>query len=301
MTAAWRRIREMFRGTFTALVTPFRADGTLDEEGVVRLLERQLQSGVQGIVLCGTTGEEASLTLGERKRVVEIVQKRTEGHIYTVASASDNITERAVKLAREMDWLGVDAILSVVPYFIRPNQAGIVEHFRRIADAVQTPLILSNAPGRAGAGLEADTVALLAEHENIRGIDESSGDFDFLSNILAATDEEFGVFAGEDTLTLPMIALGADGAFSLVSNEVPEKMSALVDAALEGRIADAHDLHYELFDLMTINYVDSNPIPVKAALAMLGLIEENYRLPLLPIDDEKREQIKEVLLALDII
>ncbi len=221
----------MFRGTFTALVTPFRADGTLDEEGVVRLLERQLQSGVQGIVLCGTTGEEASLTLGERKRVVEIVQKRTEGHIYTVASASDNITAR----------------------------------------------------------------------ENIRGIDESSGDFDFLSNILAATDEEFGVFAGEDTLTLPMIALGADGAFSLVSNEVPEKMSALVDAALEGRIADAHDLHYELFDLMTINYVDSNPIPVKAALAMLGLIEENYRLPLLPIDDEKREQIKEVLLALDII
>ncbi len=181
----------MFRGTFTALVTPFRADGTLDEDGVVRLLERQLKSGVQGLVLCGTTGEEASLTLGERKRLVEIVQKRAEGHIFIVASASDNITERAVKLAQEMDWLGVDAIMSVVPYFIRPNQAGILEHFRRIADAVQTPLIVSNAPARAGTGLEADTVALLAEHGNIRGIDESSGDLDFLSNILAATDVRY--------------------------------------------------------------------------------------------------------------
>ncbi|TDI35802.1 MAG: 4-hydroxy-tetrahydrodipicolinate synthase [Acidobacteria bacterium] len=291
----------MFRGTFTALVTPFRADGTLDEDGVIRLLEHQLKSGVQGVVLCGTTGEEASLSLDERKRLVEIVQKRAEGHIYTVVSASDNITERAVQLAREMDWLGVDAILSVVPYFIRPNQAGIVEHFRRIADAVQTPLIVSNAPARAGTGLEADTVSLLAEHENIRGIDESSGDLDFLSNILAATDEELGIFAGEDTLTLPMIALGADGAFSLVSNEVPDKMSALVNAALDGRFADARDLHYELFDLMTINYVDRNPIPVKAALAMMGLTEENYRLPLLSIDDVKREQIKKALVELDLI
>ncbi len=291
----------MFRGTFTALLTPFRADGTLDADGVVRLLERQLKSGVQGIVLCGTTGEEASLTLDERKRLVEIVQKRAEGHVYTVASASDNITERAVKLAQEMDWLGVDAIMSVVPYFIRPNQAGILEHFRRIADAVQTPLIVSNAPARAGTGLEADTVALLAEHDNIRAIDESSGDLDFLSNILAATDEDFGVFAGEDSLTLPMIALGADGAFSLVSNEVPGKMSALVDAALEGRLAEARDLHYELFELMTINYVDSNPIPVKAALAMMGLIEDNYRLPLLSIDDAKREQIKKALVELHVI
>ena len=166
---------------------------------------------------------------------------------------------------------------------------------------MQTPLLLSNAPARAGTGLEADTVSLLAEHENIRGIDESSGDLDFLSNILAATDEEFGIFAGEDTLTLPMIALGADGAFSLVSNEVPDKMSTLVNAALDGRFADARDLHYELFDLMTINYVDRNPIPVKAALAMMGLIEDNYRLPLLSIDDVKREQIKKTLVALDLI
>ena len=229
------------------------------------------------------------------------MQKRAEGHIYTVASASDNITERTIKLAREMDWLGVDAIMSVVPYFIRPNQAGIVEHFRGIADAVQTPLILSNAPGRAGEGLEADTVALLAEHDNIRGIDESSGDLEFLSNILAATDEDFAIFAGEDTLTLPMIALGADGAFSLISNEVPDKMSALVDAALEGRLTEARDLHYELIDLMTINYVDRNPIPVKAALAMMGLIEDHYRPPLLAIDSAKREQIKKALVELDVI
>ena len=291
----------MFRGTFTALVTPFRSDGALDEDALVRLVERQLESGIDGLVFFGTTGEEASLTLDERRRTIELVQKRAEGHMFLIAGAFDNVTERAVTLAREMDWLGVDAILSVVPYYTRPNQAGIIEHFRRIADAVESPVILSNAPGRVATGLEAETVATLSEHDNIRGLDESSGDLDFVSRVLAATDEDFGVFSGEDTLTLPMIALGADGAFSLVSNQVPEKMGKLVAASLEGNVIEARELHYELFDLMLVNYVETNPIPVKAALAMMGLIEEHYRLPLVPLDDDKRDTVRNVLTELDLL
>ena len=291
----------MFRGTFTALVTPFRSDGTLDEDALVRLVERQIESGIDGLVFFGTTGEEASLTLDERRRTIELVQKRAEGHMFVVAGAFDNVTARAVTLAREMDWLGVDAILSVVPYYTRPNQAGIIEHFRRIADAVDSPVILSNAPGRVATGLEAESVAILSEHDNIRGLDESSGDLDFLSRVLAATDEDFGVFSGEDTLTLPMLTLGADGAFSLVSNQVPEKMGKLVAASLEGNVIEARELHYELFDLMRVNYIDTNPIPVKAALAMMGLIEEHYRLPLVPLDDDKREAVSKALAELDLI
>ena len=291
----------MFRGTFTALVTPFRSDGALDEDALVRLVERQLESGIDGLVFFGTTGEEASLTLDERRRTIELVQKRAEGHMFLIAGAFDNVTERAVTLAREMDWLGVDAILSVVPYYTRPNQAGIIEHFRRIADAVDSPVILSNAPGRVATGLEAESVAILSEHDNIRGLDESSGDLDFVSRVLAATDEDFGVFSGEDTLTLPMIALGADGAFSLVSNQVPEKMGKLVAASLEGNVIEARELHYELFDLMLVNYVETNPIPVKAALAMMGLIEEHYRLPLVPLDDDKRDTVRNVLTELDLL
>ena len=211
------------------------------------------------------------------------------------------MTERAVTLAREMDWLGVDAILSVVPYYTRPNQAGIIEHFRRIADAVDTPVILSNAPGRVATGLDAESVAILSAHHNIRGLDESSGDLDFVSRVLALTDEDFGVFSGEDTLALPMIALGADGAFSLVSNEVPEKMGKLVEASLEGNVIEARELHYQLFDLMQVNYIDTNPMPVKAALAMMGLIEEHYRLPLVPLDDDGREAVRRALAGLDLL
>ncbi len=291
----------MFRGTFTALVTPFRSDGALDEDALARLVERQLESGIDGLVFFGTTGEEASLTLDERRRTIELVQKKAEGHLIVVAGAFDNVTERAVALAREMDWLGVDAILSVVPYYTRPNQAGIIEHFRRIADAVDSPLILSNAPGRAATGLDAESVAILSEHQNIRGLDESSGDLDFLSRVLAETDEDFGVFSGEDTLTLPMIALGADGAFSLVSNEAPEKMRKLVEASLEGNVIEARELHYQLFDLMQVNYVDTNPMPVKAALAMMGLIEEHYRLPMVPLDDDGREAVRKALAELDLL
>ena len=291
----------MFRGTFTALVTPFQSDGTLDEAALVRLVERQIEAGIDGLVFFGTTGEEASLTLDERRRTIELVQERAEGHIFVVAGAFDNVTERAVTLAREMDWLGVDAILSVVPYYTRPNQAGIIEHFRRIADAVESPVILSNAPGRVATGLEAESVAILSEHDNIRGLDESSGDLDFLSRVLAATDEDFGVFSGEDTLTLPMLTLGADGAFSLVSNQVPEKMGKLVAASLEGNVIEARELHYELFDLMRVNYIDTNPIPVKAALAMMGLIEEHYRLPLVPLTDDGREAVRKALAELDLL
>lgn len=291
----------MFRGTFTALVTPFRGDGSLDEEALVRLVERQLDSGIDGLVLFGTTGEEAALTLEERRRTVELVQKRAEGHVFVVAGAFHHVTERAVSLAQEMDWLGVDAILSVVPYYTRPNQQGIIEHFRRIADAVDSPVILSNAPGRAAVGLEAETVATLAEHGNIRGLDESSGDLDFLSRVLAAVDEDFGVFSGEDTLTLPMIVLGAHGAFSLVANEAPAKMRELVEASIHGRLDEARKRHYELFDLMMANYVDTNPIPVKAALTMMGLIEESYRLPLVPLADDRRTVLRQALVALDLI
>ncbi len=291
----------MFRGTFTALVTPFRGDGSLDEDALVRLVELQLESGIDGLVFFGTTGEEASLTMNERRRIIELVQKRAEGHLYVVAGAFHNVTEHAVSLAREMDWLGVDAILSVVPYYTRPNQAGIIEHFRRVADAVDCPVILSNAPGRVATALEADSVAILAEHPNIRGLDESSGDLDFVSSVIAVTDEDFGVFSGEDTLTLPMIALGADGAFSLVSNEAPEKTGKLVEASLEGNLTEARELHYELFELMRVNYIDTNPIPVKAALTMMGLIEDNYRLPLLPLASDQREVMRGMLAELDLL
>jgi 4-hydroxy-tetrahydrodipicolinate synthase len=291
----------MFRGTFTALVTPFGSDGSVDEAGLVRLVERQLSAGIDGLVLFGSTGEEASLSLDERRRIIELVQKHAQGHIFVIAGAFDNDTERAATLAREVDWLGVDAILSVVPYYTRPTQEGIIAHFRRVADAVDSPVLLSNVPGRVATALAPESIAILAEHGNIRGLDDSSGDLDFLSSVLAATDEDFCVFSGEDTLTLPMMALGADGAFSLVSNEAPGKMKKLVDTALEGNVSEARELHYELFDLMTANYAETNPIPVKAALAMMGLIEEHYRLPLTPISDDGRETLRAALLDLGLL
>lgn len=291
----------MFRGTFTALVTPFRADGSLDEAALDRLVLRQLEAGIDGLVLFGSTGEEASLTLDERRRVIERVQTRAEGHLFVVAGAFDNDTARAVALAKEMDWLGVDAILSIVPYYNRPTQAGIIGHFRSIADAVDSPVILSNVPSRTATALDPETVAELSEHGNIRGLDESSGDLDFLTSVLATIDEDFGVFSGEDTLTLAMLALGIDGAFSLVSNEAPEKMRQLVAYGLDGNVAEARELHYELFDLMRANYSEPNPIPVKAALAMMGLIDESYRAPMTPLSDQARSVIEVALSDLGLI
>jgi 4-hydroxy-tetrahydrodipicolinate synthase len=292
----------LFRGTATALVTPFKKDGTVDETNLRELVDFQLKGKVEALVPVGSTGEGATLSDVEQAEVLEIVVEQVNGRIPVIGGASSNSTNKAVALAKQARSAGVDAILSVAPYYNKPTQEGIYQHFGTIAESAELPVVIYNVPGRTASNINAETaLRLAADIPYIAGIKEASANFAQIMEILRTRPAGFGVWSGDDNLTLPLIALGADGVISVVSNETPKMFSDLVRFALEGKMDRAKALHYQLLPLMNINFIESNPIPVKAAMAMMGLLGEHYRLPLVPIAETVRPKLQKVLKDLHLL
>ena len=291
----------MWDGTYTALVTPFTADGAINNDLLCDLVDWQLQSGVDGIVPCGTTGEASTITNDEHASVIEAVVTRVNGQAKVLAGVGGNDTRNVTILASRALEIGADGVLAVAPYYNKPTQAGMVAHFTAIANTVDIPLVLYNVPGRTSSNILPATVLRLAEHPNIVGIKEASGDLGQVMTILAGRTKGFSVLSGEDDLTLAMISLGAEGVISVVSNEVPNEMSKMVRYALNGKLDLAREIHYRLLGLMNANFIETNPIPVKAALAMMGRIGENYRLPLVPMAPVNRAKLADELKELGLI
>jgi len=296
------RRKLLFKGTATASVTPFKKDGSIDETTLRELVDFQIAGRVEAIVSVGSTGEAATLSDSEQAQVVEIVVEQTNGRVPVIGGASSNSTSKAVALARQVKSAGADAILSVAPYYNKPTQEGIYQHFSAIADAVELPMIVYNVPGRTSSNINAETVLrLAADISYIAGIKEASANVAQIMDILRSRPAGFGVWSGDDNLTLPLVALGADGVVSVVSNEVPRMFSDMVRFALKGKLEKARELHFKLLPLMNINFVESNPIPVKAAMAMMGLCEDNYRLPLVPLSEKLKPGLAGVLKALKVL
>jgi 4-hydroxy-tetrahydrodipicolinate synthase len=291
----------MFTGTGTALVTPFRRDGSLDEATLQALVKRQIGAGIDFLVPCGTTGESPTLTHEEHLRVVQIAVEVAKGKVPVLAGAGGYNTAEVIALARELAELGADGILSVTPYYNKPTQEGLFQHYRAIAEAVRLPIILYSVQGRTGVNIEPGTVKRLAEIENIVGIKEASGNVSQMAAILNAVPDEFIVLSGEDAITLPVISLGGRGVISVVSNEIPAEMSQLARLALQGDFSGARAIHRRFHSLMEINFVESNPIPVKAAMAEMGLLEAVWRLPLVAPKAENQARIRAVLEALGLV
>jgi 4-hydroxy-tetrahydrodipicolinate synthase len=291
----------MFTGTGTALVTPFRTDGSLDETALRSLVKRQIDAGINFLVPCGTTGESPTLTHAEHLRVVEITLEIAKGKVPVLAGAGGYNTAEVISLAKELQRLGADGILSVTPYYNKPTQEGLFQHFRAIASAVDLPIILYSVQGRTGVNIEPPTVLRLSQIPNIIGIKEASGSITQMGAILNLVPREFLVLSGDDSLTLPLISLGGRGLISVASNEIPAEMTRLVQSALSGDFAEARRLHFQYLSLMDINFVESNPIPVKAALAEMGLLQPVWRLPLVPPKLENLERIRAILESLNLL
>ena len=291
----------MFTGCGTAMVTPFRGDGSLDEATLRKLISRQMDAGIDFLVPCGTTGESPTLTHEEHVRVVAITVEMAKGRVPVVAGAGGYNTAEVIAMAQELEALGVDGILSVTPYYNKPTQEGLYQHYRALAEAVGLPIILYSVQGRTGVNIEPATVARLAAIKNIVGIKEASGSIAQMAAILNCVPEEFVVLSGDDAITLPLIALGGRGVISVVSNEIPAEMAEMVRLATRGNIWGAREIHRRFHPLMEVNFVESNPGPVKTALAEMGLLEPVWRLPLVAPKRENRERITGVLNALGLV
>src|SRR6516165_7714974 len=289
------------RGCGTALVTPFRRDGSLDDDALRRLVRFQLSEGIDFLVPCGTTGETPTLEHGEYLAVIRIVLGEVAGKVPVIAGVGGNNTRRVAGLAAEVSALGMQGILSVAPYYNKPTQEGLYQHFKALAESSSVPLILYNVPGRTSSNIEPATVARLSRIPNVIGIKEASGSITQQMDVLNQVGPGFKVLSGDDAFTFPLMALGGVGVISVVSNEAPGPMSRLARFLLEGRYEEARKLHFQLLPLMEANFIESNPIPVKAVLAMMGLIEEVYRLPLVPMKPENRTRLERVVEALGLL
>ena len=288
-------------GCGTALVTPFKADGSVDIQALRRLVAWQIEHGIDFLVPCGTTGETPTLTHDEWRRVVELTIEVGAGRVPIVAGATSNNTADAVAKAKEIAALaGVDALLSASPYYNKPTQEGQYQHFKAIAEAVDKPIILYNVPGRTGANIEPATLGRLAQLPNIAGVKEASGNISQMAEVFQHVPEDFLVFSGDDAITLPLIALGGVGIISVASNEIPRKMAEMTRAAMANDWKKARQLHRRYFPLMQANFLESNPGPVKAVLAMMGMIEENYRLPMVPVKPDTRARLEKIVGELDL-
>ena len=294
---------EWMRGCATALVTPFGSDGGVDLGRMRALVERQVAGGVRLLVPCGTTGESVTMSAAEREAVVAATVEVARGRARVVAGTGSNDTAHAVEQSRRAAGLGADAVLVVAPYYNKPTQEGLYRHFRAVAEAVPgTPVVLYNVPGRTSSNITAATTLRLARDcANVVAVKEASGDLGQIMEVLRARPEGFLVLSGDDALTFAMLALGADGLISVASNEAPGEMSRMVEAALAGRWDEARREHYRLLPLMDVNFVESSPGPVKAALALMGLLEENLRLPLVPVAEGTRARVREVLEGLGLL
>jgi len=294
---------DWLRGCATALVTPFRADGAIDEERLRGLIEYQLANGVELLVPCGTTGETVTMTEEEDQRVIEITVEAARRRARVIAGTGSNSTDAAIKYSRAARDLGADAVLVVAPYYNKPTQEGLYAHFRAVAEAVASvPVVIYNVPGRTGSNISAQTTLRLArEVENIVAVKEASGDLAQIMAILRERPANFRVLSGDDALTYALLALGAEGLISVASNEAPALMSEMVNLALTGDWDAARKLHYKLLPLMEANFIESSPGPVKAALALMNLVEEKFRLPLVPVQAGTRARLNEVLSELGLL
>jgi 4-hydroxy-tetrahydrodipicolinate synthase len=283
------------RGCGTALITPFKTDQSVDERTLRELVEWQIASGIGFLVPCGTTGETPTLTKEEWLRVVDITIEVAGGRVPIVAGATSNATADAVAKARELDRRkGVDAILTASPYYNKPTQEGQYQHFKAIAEAVDKPLVLYNVPGRTGANIEPATLGRLAKIPNIIAVKEASGNISQIAEVFNHVPDSFLVFSGDDAVTLPVISFGGVGIISVASNEIPREMSQLTNAALSNDWEKAREIHRKFLPLMQGNFIESNPMPVKAVLAMMGRIEEVYRLPMVPVKAETRAKLEKI-------
>lgn len=297
------RSLEWLHGCATALVTPFTTKGEIDEEKLRTLVELQIAGNVRLLVPCGTTGESATMTEDEDRQVIRITVEAARGRARVIAGTGSNSTASAIEYSRHARELGADAVLVVAPFYNKPTQDGLYAHFRAVAEAISDlPVVLYNVPGRTVTNIAASTVLRLArEVENIVAIKEASANLNQIMEILAARPEGFRVLSGDDAWTLALIALGAEGIVSVAANEAPDLMSRMVELALAGKWPEARTLHYRLLPLMEVNFIETSPGPVKAALAMMGLIEESLRLPLVPIQDKSRARVREVLSDLGLL
>ncbi len=292
----------LFSGTATALVTPFKANGAVDEPTLRDLVDRQIKGGIEALVPVGSTGEGATLTEDEQAFVIETVADQVNGRVPVIAGASSNATVRAVGLARTAQQRGADAVLTVAPFYNKPTQEGLYQHFGSIAEAIDIPMVVYNVPGRTASNIDAATTLRLAEEiPLIAGIKEASANFSQIMEILRHRPKGFGVWSGDDNLTLPLVALGADGIISVAANEIPRPFSDMVRHALAGKWDKARAAHNRLLPLMNANFLESNPIPVKAALAMMGLIEDTLRLPLLPMNPGPKKTLEGILRELHLL
>jgi len=291
----------MFTGTYTAIVTPFR-NGCIDTTALERLIRMQIKAGVDGIVPVGTTGESPTVDCEEHIRIIELSVKFAARKIKVIAGTGANSTSEAIHLTREAEKVGADGSLQVAPYYNKPTQEGLFQHFRAIARATRLPIVLYSIPGRCGIEIGVETVRRLArECKNIIGIKEAGGNCDRVSQLRAALGPKFTILSGDDSLTLPFMAVGADGVISVVSNVVPREVVRMVDAFARGQIRKASQLHAELYPLFKDLFIETNPIPVKAALAMMGLIAEEYRLPLVPMGAANRLKLRTTMKACGIL
>jgi len=290
-----------FTGCGTALVTPFRKDLSLDEEAMRRLVRRQIEAGINFLVPCGTTGESPTLSREEHLRVVAITIEEAKGKVPVLAGAGGNDTSHVIEMAREAERLGADGILSVTPYYNKPTQEGLYHHFKAIAEATSLPIILYNVPPRTNVNIDPPTVRRLAEIENIIGVKEASGSISQITQVIQQVPEAFLVLSGDDALTIPIAAMGGRGIISVASNEIPAEMTTLARLCLEGNFAEARAVQRKWLPLMEINFIETNPTPVKAAMAEMGLLEPVFRLPLVPPRTENLARIRTVLESLAIL
>ena len=294
-------MRTQWTGVGTALVTPFTKSGDLDEAAVRRLGRRQIDGGVHFLVPCGTTGENPTLTPHERLRIVEILVDEAKGQVPILAGAGGYDTKEVIHLAGEMKKAGANGLLSVTPYYNKPTPEGLFQHYRAIADSTPLPIVLYNVPGRTGLNIDVKTLVRLASIPNIVGVKEASGNVTQMCEICGAVPADFIVLSGDDALTLPLMAVGGRGIISVSSNEIPAEMARMVEAAERNDFAAARAIYARILPLLLINFVEANPVPVKAAMAAMGLLEEVYRLPMVSPTPASKEKIVKVLKDLDLL
>ena len=291
----------IFRGAFVAIVTPF-TDGRVDEQALADLIEFHIANGTHGIVPCGTTGESATMSHDEHHRVVELTVKTVNGRVPVVAGSGSNSTSEAIDLTRHARQAGADGALMVSPYYNKPSQEGLYQHYKAVAEAVDIPIILYNVPSRTSSNILPSTVARLAGVDNIVGIKEASGDLNQISEVIRLCPDDFAVMSGDDFTSMPTVLLGATGVISVTSNVAPKDMAQMMDAALAGDLATARNLHYKLFPLMQAMFYDTNPVPAKKSLELMGKIKSGTpRLPLSPMNDETLVRLKAALVDYGLI
>jgi 4-hydroxy-tetrahydrodipicolinate synthase len=288
-------MRTAFTGCGTALVTPFTSSGAVDEAAVRRLAKRQVDAGIHFLVPCGTTGEAPTLSAAERRRVVELVVDEVAGRVPVLAGAGGYDTKEVIEAAKEMQSAGASGLLSVTPYYNKPTPDGLVRHYQAIAEATPLPIVVYNVPGRTGCNVDPATLARLTTIPHLVAVKEASGNMTQICEVMRAVPPEFIVLSGDDALTLPAMAVGARGIVSVASNELPAEMTQLVEAAEANDFTYAREIHTRLLPLMLANFAESNPIPVKCVMAQMGLLEESYRLPMVPPRAETREKLGRIL------